>query len=422
MPIGQLTFQPYVNPYVALPTKEYADLQEQLRTQYDENAAIYDYLDEASKAMKSLPIDENLKNQLLQETQDRIKIAAEKGNYEDLGRIARREAKEFATKYRPIAEELQKVSEYQKKQEEDYRAGKISKQAYDLGLAESLSRYKGVEAGDTFRGHVAANKFDIVKAMSEFANGWNADSSNTQTGWVYLPNEKMYQNVTTKVKQVLPDVVRKTLINTFKYNPDAMAFLQDEAYLATHHLTDDDVKNQLNNSFLDANEKLDEKGRKQLAETFRIVSEMSPNERAAYLRNNMVDNVLNQVASGVAEKEGYTEYDISSALHNQSDAMINQMAESSFLPKGEEYDTPVFKNNAFDNYEELDYTPDTETIDKNIVDVNTKLMNGLDQFTKNLGLTPTNATNGGYGNYTDGNKIYTAEEINNKYKNSEFIS
>ena len=46
MPIGQLTFQPYVNPYVALPTKEYADLQEQLRTQYDAMEEKIEFLEE----------------------------------------------------------------------------------------------------------------------------------------------------------------------------------------------------------------------------------------------------------------------------------------------------------------------------------------------------------------------------------------
>lgn len=227
MPVPQLNFTPYINPYVEGATKEYAGLQDRLRQDYDSAAEQYDVLEEASKTMSALPIDEELKNEILQETQGRIKTAAERGDYENLGRIARRESREFAAKYKPVLEQVQNRQEIFSKLDKLFAEGKIKKDVYEASKQYSDLLYTqtgGVKNQGVYTGYNPAQYVNIAEEADKLIEGWKADKKTTIP--VLSKDGKTY--ISKTIEEASPIEIYNTAYETLSKNPEVSSFVNQQ--------------------------------------------------------------------------------------------------------------------------------------------------------------------------------------------------
>ena len=210
-------YVPVVKPYIEGAYKEYAALQQDLRNTYDENLSHYDALQEARDNMQHLDAkgDNKLYHEAFDKVTEDINNAAKAGDYENQTRLVRKATRDFTTRYKPIAEQVQRKATYEAdldKQVESKNisrntAEKLKKEASDMyekqgGLQKTEDGYLG------FHGNTAAREVDEGKIVKDLVDGWKANKIATNTG--FQKDGKFYLlNAKNTLEEVSEDEIRR---------------------------------------------------------------------------------------------------------------------------------------------------------------------------------------------------------------------
>lgn len=146
-----------------------------------------DKLDQLIKSASSLDQDKPAMKALIDEYRARMADRAARGDYENMVRETATDARDFVTRYAPIAASQRNYSEWVAGLNKQVTEDKMSKQLADEAIRYGLHQYKGVQLDPTtkqytgvFQGYTPANEVDfsdVVKKALQDINprtiGWN---------------------------------------------------------------------------------------------------------------------------------------------------------------------------------------------------------------------------------------------------------
>lgn len=183
MALPDFRINPYIQPYQGGLSSEVSNALNQRIREYDANQEYSDVLGyQADTLMQNVAPFENdriFANQLVNKTRENINTWAEQGDYENLGRAIRKEARTFSSQMQPLIENQKRYSDYLKNMDSLYREGKISIDTYNKAKQHAISNYKGIDPGNVqgslFQGFTPSPDISVAKKVDEFLTGWKAD-------------------------------------------------------------------------------------------------------------------------------------------------------------------------------------------------------------------------------------------------------
>jgi hypothetical protein len=303
--VNQQSYQPFVKPYIAGPTKEYEEQQKRLIADYDDAALQYDALQEAADNMKYIKGskgDEEAYNQIWSKAKKDIEEAAISGDYENRGRLVRKAIKDFGGKYKPLYDRYQGYNENVKKILDSKEIGEETKK-YSLASLQENYLNKPTYNPDgsvelpSWREYMPYKDIAYYDKVVDVLDKVKADK------WESLPNAKNIEGYEALISST-----------TSKRDPDKL-YRFAEAYLRN----DPEIKNYFDrerhlNKYKYTPEQLEEL--KQTEDFGKYASRYgiapsSPEEEAqinnALLQNYIIDKRKLDTAKTAAEALGYTE-------------------------------------------------------------------------------------------------------------------
>lgn len=164
----QLSNSRLVRPYEGSVLNELTSVAGTLQQRFDIARETDDQSKMALKSLQAAPFegDQALKAQLIQQYTQRLADRAAKGDYENMERDTRMDARQMVQEYKPIADNLARYQAYQKELQDELNKGTIKDPAkVQKLLALSAQRYKGLER-DPVTGEVR-NGFSGIQAVKD---------------------------------------------------------------------------------------------------------------------------------------------------------------------------------------------------------------------------------------------------------------
>jgi len=181
--IPDLRINPYVQPYVGNTNREFDQTIDQNIQRFEQNQEFDDVLgyqtDTLLQNVAPFEGDIGYAKQLMNDSRKAIQSRVERGDYENMSREIKRNARDFAGKVQPLLENQKRFSSYLNTMEDLYKTGKISVDTYSKAKQASLGNYKGIDPtniqGSLFRGFTPSPDINVADKIDKFFTGWKAD-------------------------------------------------------------------------------------------------------------------------------------------------------------------------------------------------------------------------------------------------------
>lgn len=256
--VEQLSFTPYVNPYVKGPVEEYKELQTELRNRYDTVSSKYDALKSEAQKMAALEPDENKKKAIIDEVNNQFKQAVEAGDFENRDRIVNQAILKFQKDYAPVAQQVKAYQDRKAYYDERVKNKTLNPEKAQQALKYEMDMYSkqrengesgfeyDPETGEARKGFSSyakdrANDFDVNKHILEVIKP-KLDHPMKEGTQIIKENGRYVYTTETGRKKVLKPELQKLIFDSFKTNDDWQAYEKDKAFYDTYNLDD----NQLN--------------------------------------------------------------------------------------------------------------------------------------------------------------------------------
>jgi len=234
--------------YVGSAVPEMSVAAQMLQQRYDQSRNYEDMLDQGINSSTSTPQDTQLLEGLKNEYRGKIKERAGKGDYENMVRETARDAREFVTKYQPIATNQKAVQDYYTDLQDKVEKKFISKDTADALYNMSVSSYKGLQKDPVtgqytnhFRGTSAAEDIDMSKWVDEALKGLNPQ---TLGSTVRKINGDFYEEVGGRTVKLNMDRIWPALQAAMGSDPKFQSFARQHAMLSSYparNLSEDTV-------------------------------------------------------------------------------------------------------------------------------------------------------------------------------------
>lgn len=251
--VRDMQFTPFITPYVEGATKEYSQLQERLRNDYDTAALQYDALQEAKDNMKKLSWkadDVAAANQIFDAASKEIQEAAETGDYENKNRLIRKAIGNFKQRYAPI------LANYEadiKQREEVMKFDKIKNPLERQRVYERLKELYNNVGQDNVKydsqGNVMVTPYqtfspaadaNLVEKALKISEGWKADKNTT------IPYKIMRNGIPVWEQKSIETASEQEIFNeaykSLKSDPEVVAYLNQRHLVNDYDLNDYDAK------------------------------------------------------------------------------------------------------------------------------------------------------------------------------------
>ena len=139
--VEQLSFTPYVNPYVKGPVEEYKELQTELRNRYDTVSSKYDALKSEAQKMAALQPDESKKKAIIDEVNNQFEEALKAGDFENRDRIVNQAILKFQKDYAPIAQQVKAYQDRKAYWDERVKSKTATPEEAQQGLKYEMDMY-----------------------------------------------------------------------------------------------------------------------------------------------------------------------------------------------------------------------------------------------------------------------------------------
>jgi len=246
--VPELNYTPIIRPYVEGAHKEYAAAQKDARDQYDAVITGYDIFQEAADNMKSLTPkgDIDQKNKALTLATLSIKKAAERGDYENMGRMLRQATSIFKKEYAPVVQQVEErrklFEELDKRQDISVERRNKIKEAIDY----NYDKQGGLQLDATgqpvnfYTKHniLPEKEVDTPKKIMEIVSKIQDSSVKSVVEGLILDNKSNYYGmlnaVTNFLKSKNRDDVVEAIKDAFSLDKEWQASLKQDIYLDTY--------------------------------------------------------------------------------------------------------------------------------------------------------------------------------------------
>jgi hypothetical protein len=210
------------------------------QNRYDYGVQQSDLLDQAIKTSQAAGVDQPLLDDLKKQYREKMSGYAKSGNYEDTWRNVMLDAREFVNKYKPIAENKQRIATYQNELEKLVETGKIDRDTANARLRREMDVYAGLRYNDktqqydnSFSGAITAHSVDLPKKI----NSWLEGSEAVKRGWkVKRIDGDFYQTNGTE-RELLPWSKVKQIVDAgMAIDPEVQSYMAQEKELAPYRL------------------------------------------------------------------------------------------------------------------------------------------------------------------------------------------
>lgn len=249
----QLANSQRVKPFVGSVLPELTSVAGTLQERFDKVLENEDLLTRAVNLSQAAPFENDrlLLNQMKQEFRDRLNQRAQRGDYENMYRETMLDARNFADRYQPIADNARRYQEYQNTLQQAVAKGDIKSpdKARRL-LALSTQTYQGLNY-DPVTGAVT-NRFQglpFVKDIdpTEKVDKWMKDIAPTVLGSEVRYTDGVWKRFKEgKYVTLTADEIGRVLDAGRRLDPEFDAWLQQEKQLSTtdiERITDADIQN-----------------------------------------------------------------------------------------------------------------------------------------------------------------------------------
>lgn len=193
------------------------------------------------KSATAAYFDQPLLNSLKEEYKKKIEERAKKGDYENMWRDTVRDSKDFVHRYKPIAENQQRLAAYQKDLGDQLEKGHISKDKHDALLYASQAEYNGLKFDadgnpvNKFTGITAARDVDMPKKINEWISSMHPTVRGQKVE--YADKENKFYVTEGSTRKYLTHAEIKPIIDAgMAMDPEVQAYLRQEAQLAPYKM------------------------------------------------------------------------------------------------------------------------------------------------------------------------------------------
>lgn len=176
MALPNLTFNPYIKPYVGGIANELGQVVQQKTAQFYQNAEQDDVLGYQADTLKNLimdnPNDQAYADQILNQTRTELTDRAKRGDYENMFREVKRSARKFSANVAPLLQRKQQYDSYLKSMSEELGKGTWGRDTYNRAIQYSKDNDKGYIPGDSttlsFRGFQPTKDESAAEIVNKF--------------------------------------------------------------------------------------------------------------------------------------------------------------------------------------------------------------------------------------------------------------
>lgn len=207
MALPDLRINPYIQPYTGGLSKDFGEAVDQRIKTYEAASEFDDVLgfqtDTLLQNVAPFENDINYAKELMHNTRQSIAERAQRGDYENMLREVKRNARNFSGQVTPLIENQKRYNDYLTNIKELYSTGKISLDTYTKAQTASKSNYKGIDKnniqGSMFQGFMPSPDLNVSKTVDEFLTGWKSSGAaklipDGQGGWTKVNWETANEN------------------------------------------------------------------------------------------------------------------------------------------------------------------------------------------------------------------------------------
>ncbi len=194
--LPQFKFAPYIQPFVGGLSEEAGQAVKQRLAQYYQAQDDADAIGYAANQLKyqTLPNDQLAVNNITKSYNDKLQEYVNKGDYENLGRAIKMDARRFSNDITPL---LQRKAQYQDYVKEINSNKNLSEETKKLAIRKSMETDRGYNPEDinthTFAGYVPNNDVNIADVIDKYTENFKGDGKEYEI-------KDFITGVTTKVK------------------------------------------------------------------------------------------------------------------------------------------------------------------------------------------------------------------------------
>ena len=182
MSLPQLKFAPYIQPFVGGLSEETGEAIKQRLAQYYDAQDQADALGYATNQIKSqiLPQDKINIDNIAQNYNNKLQEYVNRGDYENLGRAIKMDARKFNNEITPYLQQKQLYQDYLKQINDNKD---ISQSTRNGAIRRSLEMYQGYDPNNpntSFKGYIPNKDINLVEEADKFAKDFKADSKEYQ--------------------------------------------------------------------------------------------------------------------------------------------------------------------------------------------------------------------------------------------------
>lgn len=185
MQLPNFNINPYVQPYTGGVSQEFGQAVDQRIKTYEAAQEFDDVLGFQTDTLLQnvAPFDNDIAyaKELMHGTRQNISERAKKGDYENMLREVKRNARNFAGQVQPLIENQKRYNDYLTTLKDSYSKGDISLDTYSKAQSSALSNYKGLDKnniqGSFFRGFQPSKDVNVSETIDKFLTGWKADGT-----------------------------------------------------------------------------------------------------------------------------------------------------------------------------------------------------------------------------------------------------
>jgi hypothetical protein len=246
MALPQLRLNPYVQPYTGGLSQEFGQSVDERLKKYEAAQEFEDILgyqtDTLLRNVGPFDNDRSYAQVLMNENRKNIEDRARRGDYENLGREVRKNARNFSASIQPLIINKQRHDTYSNQMKEALQKGEITRETYSDALRYSTENYKGIDPNSPettyFNGFIPSKDINISKKLDDFYNNWKTDKGardiiDPTTGLItkidWEVTQKGLRDKNGRVIKSGEEIMKDAGLNAISTDPEVISYIQSQA-------------------------------------------------------------------------------------------------------------------------------------------------------------------------------------------------
>lgn len=179
MALPDFRINPYVSPYVGGVNRELGETIDQRVKTYEAAAEFDDVLGYQTDTLKQqiapFEADNQYASELMNKYREGIAARAEKGDYENMTREVKRNARQFSQEVTPLIARKEAFNAYRSKIQDSYQKGEIDTEMYNAAMQKTIADNSNVDRtavmSGSFSGFQPSKREDISKLLDDAIKG-----------------------------------------------------------------------------------------------------------------------------------------------------------------------------------------------------------------------------------------------------------